>query len=164
MENKIEDLKKLHAIWQTGSDTAAADASNDIMEALPELLARLERYDDALDEIAAHYNGGITGPGRLQAHADRATLLRALDAMAEENARLREALSVETKGSLTWWVDFARNHAEDMAEEGFLLDRSHWEHIVFAAQTQVARAALKKTGSFTNDPFNRAVLGLEPGQ
>ena len=66
-----EDLKKLHAIWQIGSDDAAADASNDIMEALPELLARLERYDDALDEIAAHYNGGITGPGRLQADSMR---------------------------------------------------------------------------------------------
>lgn len=41
------------------------------VNALPELLAKLERYDDALDEIAAHYNGGITGPGRLQADSMR---------------------------------------------------------------------------------------------
>ena len=41
------------------------------INALPELLARLERYDDPLDEIAAHYNGGITGPGRLQADSMR---------------------------------------------------------------------------------------------
>ena len=41
------------------------------INALPELLAKLERYDDALDEIAAHYNGGITGPGRLQADSMR---------------------------------------------------------------------------------------------
>ena len=41
------------------------------INALPGLLARLERYDDALDEIAAHYNGGITGPGRLQADSMR---------------------------------------------------------------------------------------------
>ena len=41
------------------------------INALPGLLAKLERYDDALDEIAAHYNGGITGPGRLQADSMR---------------------------------------------------------------------------------------------
>ena len=41
------------------------------INALPELLAKLEQYDDALDEIAAHYNGGITGPGRLQADSMR---------------------------------------------------------------------------------------------
>ncbi len=77
-----------------------------------------------------------------------------------ENARLREALCIETKGSLTWWVDRAAQYAEDMGEEGFLIDRDHWERIVFAAQTEAGRAALKETGSFTDDPFNRAVLGL----
>lgn len=47
----MENLKKLHAIWQTGSDDAAADASNDIMEALPELMARVKRYESALQAI-----------------------------------------------------------------------------------------------------------------
>ena len=42
-----------------------------LLRALDEALAKLERYDDALDEIAAHYNGGITGPGRLQADSMR---------------------------------------------------------------------------------------------
>ena len=49
----IEDLKKLHAIWQTGSDSAAADASNDIMEALPELLERVKRLEEAFSGPAA---------------------------------------------------------------------------------------------------------------
>ena len=49
------------------------------VNALPELLARLERYDDALDEIAAHYNGGITGPGRLQADSMREIARAALN-------------------------------------------------------------------------------------
>lgn len=52
----------------TSADMALICAA---VNALPELLARLERYDDALDEIAAHYNGGITGPGRLQADSMR---------------------------------------------------------------------------------------------
>jgi hypothetical protein len=33
--------------------------------------AEVDRLEDALDEIAAHYNGGITGPGRLQADSMR---------------------------------------------------------------------------------------------
>ena len=85
---------------RTGEGHADARLICAAVNALPELLARLERYDDALDEIAAHYNGGITGPGRLQADSMR----------------------------------------------------------------DIARAALKETGSFTDDPFNRAVLGLETGQ
>jgi hypothetical protein len=71
MEDKIEAIRALHEVWCIGDDDAAEDASNRIMEALSELLAKLERYDDALDEIAAHYNGGITGPGRLQADSMR---------------------------------------------------------------------------------------------
>ena len=47
-----EDLKKLHAIWQIGSDDAAADAVDDIMEALPELLERVRRLERALQAIA----------------------------------------------------------------------------------------------------------------
>jgi hypothetical protein len=43
-----EDLKKLHAIWQIGSDDAAADAVDDIMEALPELVERVKRLEEAL--------------------------------------------------------------------------------------------------------------------
>jgi hypothetical protein len=38
---------------------------------LAEERARIERLTDALDEIAAHYNGGITGPGRQQADSMR---------------------------------------------------------------------------------------------
>ena len=81
----MEDLKKLLAAATPGPWTHASDklAAGNIkapdnaalivaaVNALPELLARLERYDDALDEIAAHYNGGITGPGRLQADSMR---------------------------------------------------------------------------------------------
>ena len=47
-----DELERLHAIWQTGSDDAAADASNDIMEALPELLERVRRLERALQAIA----------------------------------------------------------------------------------------------------------------
>ncbi len=81
----MEDLKKLLAAATPGPWTHASDklAAGNIkapdnaalivaaINAMPELLARLERYDDALDEIAAHYNGGITGPGRLQADSMR---------------------------------------------------------------------------------------------
>jgi hypothetical protein len=81
----MEDLKKLLAAATPGPWTHASDklAAGNIkapdnaglivaaINALPELLAKLERYDDALDEIAAHYNGGITGPGRLQADSMR---------------------------------------------------------------------------------------------
>lgn len=81
----LEGLEKLLAEatplpWEYASDKLAAgnikapDNARLIVaaiNALPELLARLERYDDALDEIAAHYNGGITGPGRLQADSMR---------------------------------------------------------------------------------------------
>jgi hypothetical protein len=38
---------------------------------LAEERAKVERLTDALDEIAAHYNGGITGPGRQQADSMR---------------------------------------------------------------------------------------------
>ena len=50
------------------------------------------------------------------------------------------------KGSLAWWVQQAAKHAEDMGEEGFLIDRDHWERIVFAAQTEVGRAAIRAMG------------------
>ena len=79
MEDKIEAIRALHEVWCIGDDDAAEDASNRIMEALSELLAKLERYDDALDEIAAHYNGGITGPGRQQADNMRAIARAALE-------------------------------------------------------------------------------------
>lgn len=55
----------LRAARQAHADRAT------LLRALDEALAKLERYDDALDEIAAHYNGGITGPGRLQADSMR---------------------------------------------------------------------------------------------
>lgn len=88
----MEDLKKLLAAATPGPWTHASDklAAGNIkapdnaalivaaINAMPELLARLERYDDALDEIAAHYNGGITGPGRLQADSMREIACAAL--------------------------------------------------------------------------------------
>jgi hypothetical protein len=47
-EELIEEFERLHAIWQIGSDDAAADAVDDIMEALPELLAKVKRLEEAL--------------------------------------------------------------------------------------------------------------------
>ena len=47
------------------------------------LLAEVERLRDALDEIAAHYNGGITGPGRLQADSMREIAIAALKEPAQ---------------------------------------------------------------------------------
>jgi hypothetical protein len=67
--------------WQGWYEQPAHDAALIVaaINALPELLAKLERYDDALDEIAAHYNGGITGPGRQQADSMRAIARVALE-------------------------------------------------------------------------------------
>jgi hypothetical protein len=70
------DTLVLAAPGQPGPVAIVAGPSNAALivaaiNALPGLLAKLERYDDALDEIAAHYNGGITGPGRLQADSMR---------------------------------------------------------------------------------------------
>ena len=42
-----------------------------LLRLLDAALAEVDRLEDALDEIAAHYNGGITGPGRLQADSMR---------------------------------------------------------------------------------------------
>jgi hypothetical protein len=52
---------------------------------------------DTIAEIRARHEAvelalQTTGLRSQEAHADRATLLRALDAMAEENARMKEAL------------------------------------------------------------------------
>ena len=66
------------------------------------------------------------------AHADRATLLRALDAMAEENARLRAALKrAEEIAALIDYVEFytAESAMGDLQTIRF-----------------IARAALKETG------------------
>lgn len=52
-EELIEEIERLHAIWQIGSDDAAADAANDIMEALPELLERVRRLEADLKVIAS---------------------------------------------------------------------------------------------------------------
>lgn len=41
------------------------------VNALPGLMAERDRMKEALEEIAAHYNGGITGPGRMQADSMR---------------------------------------------------------------------------------------------
>ena len=77
MTDTIEEIRARHeavelALQTTGlrSQEAHADRAT-LLRALDEALAKLERYDDALDEIAAHYNGGITGPGRLQADSMR---------------------------------------------------------------------------------------------
>lgn len=110
---------------------------------MTDTIEQIRTRHEVAEEDGGHEWCSVHGPA---AHADRAILLRALDAMAEENARLREALCIETKGSLTWWVDRAAQYAEDMGEEGFLIDRDHWERIVFAAQTEAATAALKETG------------------
>ena len=71
MTQSTDELERLHAIWQTGSDDAAANASNDIMEALPELLAERDRLSaerDALKalchEASEHYGYGGTFPIR----------------------------------------------------------------------------------------------------
>ena len=60
---------------------------------IDEIRARHEKIDARL---AAQFLGSHV---RIvfEAHADRATLLRALDAMAEENARLKEALNERIK-------------------------------------------------------------------
>jgi len=122
-----------------------------------------------LEQIRARHEAderADTWPAAKVIHADRATLLRLLDAAREtqrdailawrkrgaeldaareELASVKKAISIETKGSLAWWVDRAAQHAEDMEEDGFQIDRDHWERIVFAAQTQVARILAKET-------------------
>ena len=80
MTDTIEEIRARHEDtsggWMHGycdiqdGEQAHADRAT-LLRALDEALAKLERYDDALDEIAAHYNGGITGPGRLQADSMR---------------------------------------------------------------------------------------------
>lgn len=38
------------------------------------------------------------------------------------------------RGSLLWWLERAAEHAEDKGEEGVLIDRDHWLHIIAAAR------------------------------
>ena len=68
------------------------------------------------------------------AHADRATLLRALDAMAEENARLREALQAIADRHIP-----DQPPAYDVSEADYA--RKHYMEL-----RMLARAALKETG------------------
>ena len=78
--DKIEEIRARHEadkktiVWESDYGPTLIAARIDrttLLRALDEALAKLERYDDALDKIAAHYNGGITGPGRLQADSMR---------------------------------------------------------------------------------------------
>lgn len=105
MAYKIEDLKKLHAIWQIGSDDAAADASNDIMEALPGLLAEVERLSaktDALEErlaeigdFAHHQSTGPAIPDAFWSIRDMA--YGAVETSSERMERVRHEVSMEAK-------------------------------------------------------------------
>ena len=102
-------------------------------------IQELKRLAEAADGVSGHSYESHKALARYSAAASPSTIL----ALIEENERLRAMASIETKGSLPWWIQRAANHAEDMGEEGFLIDRDHWERIVFAAQTEVARTALE---------------------
>jgi hypothetical protein len=90
---------------------------------------------DEVEEIRARHDecdrqGPLWAPSTyaFKAHADRATLLRLLDAARAELASVREAAE-SRRGSLLWWVDAADAHAEYLSEQGYLIDADHWEHI-----------------------------------
>lgn len=53
MTHTIEEIERLFDIWQMGNDEAAVDASNDVMEALPGLLEKVKRLEEALPELLA---------------------------------------------------------------------------------------------------------------
>ena len=94
--------------------------------------------EDEIEAIRERHEAEIREPNKWTfnraetAHADRATLLRALDAMAEENARLREAL--KRAEEIAALID----HVEFYTAESAMGDL---QTIRF-----IARAALKETG------------------
>jgi hypothetical protein len=83
--------------------------------------------------------------------ADAALIVGAINALpgllesAKRVERLEAELSGSARGSLVWWIERAKMQAQDMDDEGILVDRDHWQQIVFLAHTQIARAALKGT-------------------
>ena len=93
-----------------------------------------------IEEIRARHEAEIREPNKWTfnraetAHADRATLLRALDAMAEENARLREALQAIAYRHIP-----DQPPAYDVSEADYA--RKHYMEL-----RMLARAALKETG------------------
>ena len=103
------------------------------------------------DDKVRQYLGFLDAPSALKAaraaHADRATLLRALDAMAEENAELKQCV-----------IAFCGPHAARYGEElGLGKDTLHPQHydllercgarlVDFKRGELPARAALKEPG------------------
>ena len=80
-----DELERLHTIWQMGSDDAAADASNDIMEALPELLARPLRWKLA-DAISFAVSGAYGHASDYLVEADAAlSVIAALTPPADDH-------------------------------------------------------------------------------
>jgi hypothetical protein len=63
MEDKIKAIKALHEVWRIGEDDAAEDASNRIMEALPELLAKLERLEALVRDMIENEPDDLVADG-----------------------------------------------------------------------------------------------------
>jgi len=72
------------------------------------------------------------------AHADRATLLRALDAMAEENARMKEALKPFAEARLESWGQRTQGVGDYLTRV--------WINTAPNVAVSNARAALKEPG------------------
>ena len=142
MTDTIEEIRARHEAWDRASECndatkqCHADRAT-LLRALDEAQEELSTWQSVFPDIA---------PASVL--PDRSKLEAELLAMAEENARLREALAI---------LDAADEfEGEPDNKKLFVAMR--------VADLRRARAALKEPGSFTNDPFNRAVLGLEPGQ
>jgi len=100
----------------------------------------LHRAADELDATRTERN--IERAAWIKAEAELETLKGSHTLVAQELAavnlelkELREAADAKTRGSLAWWVIQATEHAEDHDEEGYLVDRDHWQQI-----TRLARA------------------------
>jgi hypothetical protein len=87
----------------------------------------------------------VAGPAKAALIAAAISALPGLLESARRVERLEAELSGSARGSLVWWIERAKMQAQDMDDEGILVDRDHWQQIVFLAQTQIARAALKGT-------------------
>lgn len=103
--------------------------------------------DDLRAIIARTYAAVNALPELLAVKAERDRAQRACEQMGARIASLENLIRA-----------MIENEPDDIVADG--------GHTVLDEWRYNARAALKETGSFTDDPFNRAVLGLplEPGQ